>query len=53
MIKESEYCSKVIESEFRKPFVKNKTDHEYSENSTKCWIYKNTYEKGEVKVKKK
>ena len=46
MIKESEYCSKVIETQF-----KTEKDHEDFNNSTKCWICRKAYEEGEVKVK--
>ena len=28
MIRESEYCSKIFETEFNKPFVVTKRDHE-------------------------
>ena len=40
MIKESEYRSKVVETEFSKPLVLTEIDHEDFNNSTKCWIYK-------------
>ena len=36
MIKESEYCSKIIESELNKPIVMATKDHDDFENSTKC-----------------
>ena len=50
MIKESEYCSKIIESELNKPIVMATKDHDDFENSTKCWIFKKENEEGEVKV---
>ena len=40
MIKESEYRSKVVETEFSKPLVLTEIDHEDFNNSIKCWIYK-------------
>ena len=40
MITESEYCSKVIETEFNKPLVFTKNDHEELKNFTKCRICK-------------
>ena len=51
VIKETEYFSQVIETVFNKPLVMSETNHEDFNNSTKCWIYKQPYEKGEVKVK--
>ena len=51
MKKESEYYSKVIGTEFNKPFVRIKRDHEEFKNSTKCCDCKKVYEEGEVKVK--
>ena len=48
VIKESEYCSKVIETEFNKPLIIIKEDHEDFKNSTKCWICKKAYEEDEV-----
>ena len=50
MIKESEYCSKIIESELNKPIVMATKDHDDFENYTKCWISKKENEEGEVKV---
>ena len=50
MIKESEYCSKIIESELNKPIFMATKDHDDFENSTKCWIFKKENEEGEVKV---
>ena len=40
MIKESENCSKVIDTEFNKPLAINKNDHEDFNDSSKCWIFK-------------
>ena len=37
IMKESEFCSKVIKKEFNKPLVKIKKGHEDFENSTKYW----------------
>ena len=51
MIKDSEYCSKVIETQFNNPLVMTEKDHEDFKNPTKCWICKKEYEKGKVKVK--
>ena len=51
IIKESEYCSKVIEKEFEKPLAMTKKDHEDFKSSNECWIFKKTYEEGEVEVK--
>ena len=50
-IKESKFCSKVIETEFNKPIVMNEKDYVDFKNSTKCWICKKIYKKDEVKVK--
>ena len=51
MIKESEFRSKVIEKEFHKSLAMTEKDHNDFNNSTKCWICKEAYEKHEVKVK--
>ena len=51
MIKESEYCSEVIETKFNKPLFVTKKDHEDFKNSIQGWICKKTCKKGEVKVK--
>ena len=51
MIKESEYCFKVNESQFNKSLVMTEKYHEDFNNSNKCWICKRAYEEGEVKVK--
>ena len=50
-MKESEFCSKVIETAFNKPFVLTKNDNEDLKNSSEYWICKKAYEEGEVKVK--
>ena len=44
IIKESKYCSKVIEAEFIEPLVMTKKDHEDCRNSVKCWICKRVHE---------
>ena len=46
MIKESEFCSTVIES-----LVMIEKDCKDLKDSTNCWICKKTYEEGEAKVK--
>ena len=51
MIKEREYCSKVIKTEFSKLLVLAKKDHENLKISTKCWISKKAHEEVEAKVK--
>ena len=40
MIKESEYCFKVIETEFNKPLAMSEKDHGNLNNSTNCWVCK-------------
>ena len=40
MIKESRHFSKVIETEFNKPFVMNEKIYENFKNFNKCWIGK-------------
>ena len=40
MIKENEYCSKVIKTNLNKPFAMTKRDREDFDNSAKCWIGK-------------
>ena len=37
LIKESKYCSKIMEPEFNKPLIITKIDHEDFKNSTKYW----------------
>ena len=49
MIKESEYFSKVIETEFNKLLAM--TNSKDFKNSTKCWISKKAYEGDKVEVK--
>ena len=46
MIKESEFCSTVIES-----LVMIEKGCKDLKNSTNCWICKKTYEEGEAKIK--
>ena len=43
MMKESEYCSKIIETEFNKFIVMTKKDHKDFEKF-KYWICKKQYE---------
>ena len=50
-MKESKYCSRVIEIEFNKPLVMTMKDHESFNNSSKCWICKKEYDEGKVRVK--
>ena len=40
MIKESEFCSKVIETQFNKPLVMTEKYHEYFNNCNKCSVCK-------------
>ena len=40
VIKENEYCSKVIKTNLNKPFAMTKRDREDFDNSAKCWIGK-------------
>ena len=40
MIKEIEYCSKVIETKFNKSFFMSEKDYEGFNNSRKHWICK-------------
>ena len=51
MIKESKFCSKVIEEKFSKSLVMTKKDHKDFNNSTKYWVCKKANEEGLVKVK--
>ena len=51
MIKESKYCSKVMENYFDKELVMTKEDNEDFENSAKCWICDNDYIDNDVKVR--
>ena len=48
---ESEYCSKVIETEFNEPLATTEKEHEDFHNSSKFWICKTSYEESELKVK--
>ena len=44
--KQSEISFKVIHTEYDKPLVMIKNDHEYFEDSTNCWIsIKNIWER--------
>ena len=45
LIREREYCSKVIKTTFNKPLVMTEKDHENFHNSAKCWICKKYLEK--------
>ena len=49
MIRESEYCSKVIETEFNKLLVMIGKDNKDFNNSENCWISKKLYEEKKVK----
>ena len=51
MTKESEYCSKVIETEFNEPLAMTEKEHEDFHNSSKFCICKTSYEEAELKVK--
>ena len=51
MIEESKYCSDVVKKHFNKELMMTKEDDEDFENSTKCFIYDNTYVDGDVKVR--
>ena len=50
MIKESKCCSDMMTKHFEKKYVMTKID-EVFENSSKCWIYNNTYVGGYFKVR--
>ena len=43
VIKEIEYCSKVIVTKFDNPLVMTEKYYEDFNNSTKCWICKKSY----------
>ena len=45
VIKENEYCSKVIKTKLNKPFAMTKADREDFDNFAKCWIGKNHMKK--------
>ena len=51
MIEGSKYCSDVIKKRINKGLVMTKKDSEDFENSTKYWIFDNTYFDGDVKVR--
>ena len=51
MIEESKCCSEVMKKHFNKKIVRTEKDNEDFKNSTKCWIYDNTYVGGDVKVR--
>ena len=51
IVKESKYCSDVMEKHFKKKLVMPKDDNEDYENSTKCWICDNSFVDGDVKVR--
>lgn len=51
MTKERENFRKVIETEYNKPLAITKKDYEDLKNSIKCWIYKKSIWKDNVKVK--
>ena len=51
MMKENEFCSKVIEAKFSKSLVMTKKDHGNFNIPTKYWVCKKAYEEGLVKVK--
>ena len=48
MIKESKYCSEVIEKDFNKELVMIKKDKENFKNSFKRWICDNDYVNNDV-----
>ena len=51
MIEESKCCSDVIKKYFNKEPVMTKKDNKDFESFTKCWICKNDYIDGDVKVR--
>ena len=51
MIEESKCCSDVIKKYFNKEPVMTKKDNKDFESFTKCWICKNDYTDGDVKVR--
>ena len=51
MIKETKYCSDVINKQFNKQLVMTKEDNEDFENSTKCLICDNDYIDHDLKVR--
>ena len=40
MIKDNEYCSKIVKTKFNKSLVLTKKGHENFNNCIKCWICK-------------
>ena len=50
MVEERKYCSRVTKRHFNKELVMTKEDDKNFDSSTKCWIYDNTFVKGDVKV---
>ena len=51
MIKETKYCSDVMNKQFNKQLVMTKEDNEDFENSTKCLICDNDYIDHDLKVR--
>ena len=51
IIKESKYCSEVIEKHFNKEIVMTKEDNEDFKNSTKYWICDDDFVDNDVKVR--
>ena len=51
MIKESKYCSEVMEKHFNKELAMNKEGSEDFKNSTKCCICDNDYVDNDVKLR--
>ena len=51
MIKETKYCSDVMNKQFNKQLVMTKKDNEDFENSTKCLICDNDYIDHDLKVR--
>ena len=51
MIKETKYCSDVMNKQFNKQLVMTKEDNEDFENSTKCLICDNDYIDHNLKVR--
>ena len=51
IIKESNYCTDIMEKHFKKELVMTKKDNKDFKNSTKCWICYLVYIEGDVKVR--
>ena len=51
MVKESKYCSRVMNKYFYKELVMSKIDDEDFESFTKCWICDNTLVDNNVKIR--